>query len=76
MTALDYSSKWPFQPENPSGVPFPYEPDGGNFSLDFNRHGKLDRGNQYNVNSMNVLYCDGHASFVSCREAFRAIRMK
>lgn len=73
-TALDYTSKWPFEPE--TNVPFPYEPDGGNFSLDFNRHGKLDRGNKYNVNSMNMLYCDGHASFVSCRDAFRAIRMK
>jgi len=75
-TALDYSTKWPFQPENPSGVPFPYEPDGGNFSLDFNRHGRLARGNKPSDPSMNMLFCDGHCATVSCRDAFKAIRFK
>jgi prepilin-type N-terminal cleavage/methylation domain-containing protein/prepilin-type processing-associated H-X9-DG protein len=72
----DYSTKWPFLPENPTGVPFITEPDGALFSLDFNRHGKLARGNKADDPSMNVLYCDGHSSTVSCREAFRAIRFK
>jgi prepilin-type N-terminal cleavage/methylation domain-containing protein/prepilin-type processing-associated H-X9-DG protein len=72
--ALDWTSSWPFVPE--TSVPFPTEPTGDNFSIDFNRHGKLDRGNKYDVPSLNMLFCDGHASFVSAREAFKAIRMK
>jgi prepilin-type N-terminal cleavage/methylation domain-containing protein/prepilin-type processing-associated H-X9-DG protein len=65
---------WPFQPEG--ATPFPEEPTAGTWTLDFNRHGKRDRGNKPNDPSMNMLFCDGHAAFVSCREAFRAIRFK
>jgi prepilin-type processing-associated H-X9-DG protein len=73
-TSQDYATKWPFEPE--TGTPFPKQPDGGVWALDFNRHGKRDIGNKPNEPSMNVLYCDGHAGFVSCREAYRAIRFQ
>jgi prepilin-type N-terminal cleavage/methylation domain-containing protein/prepilin-type processing-associated H-X9-DG protein len=72
----DWITAWPFAPENPSGVAFPIEPTAGGWSIDFNRHGKRDRGNQPNDPSLNMLFCDGHAGFVSCREAYRAIRFR
>jgi prepilin-type N-terminal cleavage/methylation domain-containing protein/prepilin-type processing-associated H-X9-DG protein len=64
---------WPFLPEG-TLAPFPEIPIAGDWTLDFNRHGKRNIGNQPNDPSMNMLFCDGHAGFVSCREAFRAIR--
>ncbi len=70
----NYCTNWPFAPEG--SLAFPEQPDGAFFTLDFNRHGKRDIGNQPNDPSMNMLFCDGHAAFVSCREAFRAIRFK
>ena len=73
-TAKDWATKWPFVPE--TSLAFPIMPDGGDWTLDFNRHGKRALGNQPNDPSMNILYCDGHAGFVSCREAFRAIRFR
>ena len=72
--ALDYATKWPFAPE--TATAFPQQPDGGSWAMDFNRHGKRDLGNKPNDPSLNVLYCDGHASFVSCREAYRSIRFQ
>lgn len=66
---------WPFLPEGSLAV-FPTAPTAGTWTLDFNRHGKRDLGNQANDPSMNMLFCDGHAAFVSCREAYRAIRFK
>ncbi len=69
---------WTFQPEGAN--PFPEVPDAtgaaGGFALDFNRHGKRAIGNKPNDPSMNMLYCDGHASTLSAREAYRAIRGK
>ena len=38
--------------------------------------GKRAVGNELTDPSMNMLFCDGHAAFVSCREAYRAIRFK
>jgi prepilin-type N-terminal cleavage/methylation domain-containing protein/prepilin-type processing-associated H-X9-DG protein len=70
----DWITKWPFLPDNPSGIAFLTEPTAGGFSIDFNRHGKRATGNQPNDPSLNMLYCDGHAGFVSAREAYRAIR--
>jgi prepilin-type N-terminal cleavage/methylation domain-containing protein/prepilin-type processing-associated H-X9-DG protein len=70
-----WSIDWPFLPEG-TLAPFPLEPTAATWTLDFNRHGKRDRGNQANDPSMNMLYCDGHAAFVSCRQAFLAIRGK
>jgi prepilin-type N-terminal cleavage/methylation domain-containing protein/prepilin-type processing-associated H-X9-DG protein len=71
-----YLAAWPFQPEG--ATPFPDVPDAsgstGSFSIDFNRHGKRATGNKPNDPSLNMLYCDGHAAFVSAREAYRAIR--
>jgi prepilin-type N-terminal cleavage/methylation domain-containing protein/prepilin-type processing-associated H-X9-DG protein len=66
---------WPFLPEGTLAA-FPLDPIAGTWTLDFNRHGKRDRGNAPTDPSMNMLFCDGHASFVSCREAYRAIRGK
>jgi prepilin-type processing-associated H-X9-DG protein len=73
-TAKDWATKWPFVPE--TSVPFPVMPDGADWTLDFNRHGRKKLGNKPDEASMNILYCDGHAGFVSCREAFRAIRFR
>jgi prepilin-type N-terminal cleavage/methylation domain-containing protein/prepilin-type processing-associated H-X9-DG protein len=73
----DYVSAWPYKPENASGLDFPAEPDGGIFALDYNRHGKPNPGeNRPDTMAMNMLYCDGHAEFVNCREAYRAIRFR
>jgi prepilin-type N-terminal cleavage/methylation domain-containing protein/prepilin-type processing-associated H-X9-DG protein len=75
-TALNYITGWPFEPETPGGAPFPLEPNAAEIGLDWNRHGKNQKRNSADVQSMNILYCDGHAGFVSAREAFRAIRFK
>jgi prepilin-type N-terminal cleavage/methylation domain-containing protein/prepilin-type processing-associated H-X9-DG protein len=66
---------WPFLPEG-SVAAFPEIPDGGTWAFDFNRHGKKPVGNAYDAPSMNVLYCDGHAGFVSNREAYRSTRFR
>ena len=68
-TQPDYTTNWPFEPD--TALPFITEPYGDLFSLDFNRHGKLTRGNKASDPSMNVLFCDGHSATVSCRDAFR-----
>jgi prepilin-type N-terminal cleavage/methylation domain-containing protein/prepilin-type processing-associated H-X9-DG protein len=52
----------------------PTVPDGGVFTVDFNRHGKLRTGNRETDQSLNMLFVDGHAARVSAREAARAIR--
>ena len=39
-------------------------------------HGKRAKGNKPNDPSMNMLYCDGHADTVGCREAYRSCRWK
>jgi prepilin-type N-terminal cleavage/methylation domain-containing protein/prepilin-type processing-associated H-X9-DG protein len=73
-TSPDYCTNWPFQPT--TSVAFPEFPNGATFALDFNRHSKRVGGTKADDPSMNMLYCDGHVAFVSCREAFRAIRFK
>jgi prepilin-type N-terminal cleavage/methylation domain-containing protein/prepilin-type processing-associated H-X9-DG protein len=70
---FDAIDKWPYLPEG-TILPFPQRPHATEFSIDFNRHGKRDVGNAYQDPSLNMLYCDGHAGFVSAREAYRAIR--
>jgi len=65
-------TSWTFVPD--TTTPFLDRPHAVNFSIDFNRHGKRDTGNQPLDPSLNMLYCDGHAGFVSAREAYRAIR--
>lgn len=42
-------------------------------SLDFNRHGRKKIGNAYTDPSMNVLFYDGHAATVSCKDAYYAV---
>jgi prepilin-type processing-associated H-X9-DG protein len=76
QTAIDYINAWPYKPENPSGVDFPLEPNAAEIGLDWNRHGKNQKRNSSDVPSLNMLFCDGHAEFVSARQAFKAIRFK
>jgi prepilin-type N-terminal cleavage/methylation domain-containing protein/prepilin-type processing-associated H-X9-DG protein len=52
----------------------PPVPDIFAFTIDFNRHGKLPIGNGYTQPSLNMLFCDGHAATVSCKQAHQAIR--
>ena len=47
-----------------------------NFTIDFDRHGRKPQGNKPTDASLNMLFCDGHAGFVSARDAYRAIRCK
>ena len=61
---------WPWTAAN-----FPEQPDATAFPVDYNRHGKRAKGNKMNDISTNILYCDGHASTVSAKEAYRALRM-
>ena len=73
-----WHAAWPFLPEGTLAT-FPERPDADasavrTFTFDFNRHGKRDIGNGPLDASMNMLYCDGHAGFVSAREAYRAVR--
>ena len=65
---------WPFQPD--TATPFPVVPNGALWAYDFNRHGKRDVGNKPTDPSMNMLFCDGHATTVSAREAHRAVRFR
>jgi len=73
-TSAAVLTSWPFLPEGTTV--FPTVPNQTTWSFDFNRHGKRDVGNAPNDPSMNMLYCDGHAAFVSSREAYRAIFFK
>jgi prepilin-type N-terminal cleavage/methylation domain-containing protein/prepilin-type processing-associated H-X9-DG protein len=48
-----------------------------NYPIDWNRHTKSKPGSvRASEVSMNMLFCDGHASSVSAREAYKAIRFK
>jgi prepilin-type N-terminal cleavage/methylation domain-containing protein/prepilin-type processing-associated H-X9-DG protein len=76
QTAIDYINAWPYAPENASGPAFPLEPNAAEIGLDWNRHGKNQKRTDESTPSMNMLFCDGHADFVSARQAFRAIRFK
>ena len=58
-----------------TGKPMPQVPDIFSFTLDFNRHGKKTIGNGYTDKSINVLFVDGHAATVSCKEAHQSVRM-
>lgn len=63
---------WPWW--TPTTAAMPAFPDGGSFNVDFNRHAKKYGKVLPNEPSMNLLYCDGHADFVSTRQAAHAIR--
>jgi prepilin-type N-terminal cleavage/methylation domain-containing protein/prepilin-type processing-associated H-X9-DG protein len=74
---LSYSAivtGFPYAPV--TATAFPQIPDGLSFSIDFNRHGKFRSGNKPDAPSLNMLYCDGHAGYVSALDAYRAIRFK
>ena len=66
--------RWQYLPDGT--LPFPKEADGLNFAFDFNRHGRTPTGNKPTDRSMNLLYADGRAEFVSVREAYRATRFR
>ena len=66
------SPTWPWW--TPANGPMPAVPNALSFNMDFNRHGKYDIGNGPLVKSLNMLFCDGHASYVSAREAHYAVR--
>jgi prepilin-type processing-associated H-X9-DG protein len=70
---------WPFAPQG--ALAFPQRPTNNYsapafFTFDFNRHSKVAQGTKQDQPSMNLLYCDGHASTASAREAFRAVRFQ
>jgi prepilin-type N-terminal cleavage/methylation domain-containing protein/prepilin-type processing-associated H-X9-DG protein len=67
-------AKWPYQPEGSTA--WWTQPDGGSFSIDFDRHGRKAISNGPNDASLNMLYCDGHAALVSARQAWTAIRFR
>jgi prepilin-type N-terminal cleavage/methylation domain-containing protein/prepilin-type processing-associated H-X9-DG protein len=68
------ASTWPFLPENTSGQAWPTTPNLF-FPIDFNRHGRYKTGNKPTDQSINMLYCDGHAETVSARQVWKAVRM-
>ncbi|HSH93806.1 MAG TPA: prepilin-type N-terminal cleavage/methylation domain-containing protein [Roseimicrobium sp.] len=68
------TSTWPWW--TPTTSQMPLIPDVAKFTLDFNRHSSTGKGTSVSTASINMLYCDGHVSVVSAREAFRAIRFK
>jgi prepilin-type N-terminal cleavage/methylation domain-containing protein/prepilin-type processing-associated H-X9-DG protein len=65
-------AQFPYRPD--TNVVFPKVPDQTTFAMDFNRHGRRPIGNAATDASMNILYCDGHAGYASCRETYRACR--
>ena len=73
----------PVTDPNGSGVTFdPLDPSAKlppqthfDYALDWNRHAKPKPGAVHNGDlALNMLFCDGHASTVSTREAYKAIR--
>jgi prepilin-type N-terminal cleavage/methylation domain-containing protein/prepilin-type processing-associated H-X9-DG protein len=71
--------KWPWKPENTAAGAQEFPADsqlGPAWNWDFNRHGRRATGNKPTDPSMNMLYCDGHADTVSCREAYRSCRFR
>jgi prepilin-type N-terminal cleavage/methylation domain-containing protein/prepilin-type processing-associated H-X9-DG protein len=72
LMSLTLYNSWPYPPDG--NTPWLLRPDVTYFTPDFNRHGRLPIGNKPQDPSMNILYCDGHASTTSAREVYRAIR--
>jgi prepilin-type N-terminal cleavage/methylation domain-containing protein/prepilin-type processing-associated H-X9-DG protein len=71
---LVFNTRWPYQPD--TNTPLPkftnYQ-----LPIDWNRHAKNVAGKVKATDpALNMLFCDGHASTVSAREAYRAIRFK
>ena len=73
-TICAVASNWPWW--TPTIAPMPPVPNGLSFTPDFNRHSKKPRGNAASASTINMLFCDGHVSLASAREAFRAHRFK
>jgi prepilin-type N-terminal cleavage/methylation domain-containing protein/prepilin-type processing-associated H-X9-DG protein len=69
-----WNTSWQYEPDTTTPLP-PYGD--SNRPLDYNRHTKKKPGQVKSSDlSMNMLYCDGHATTVSAREAYRALRFK
>jgi prepilin-type N-terminal cleavage/methylation domain-containing protein/prepilin-type processing-associated H-X9-DG protein len=83
IMGLPLPDKWPYPPDSTSMQWLP-APDSLYLTLDFLRHpnpknialGGVGQSSkvQPTDKSMNMLFCDGHADFISVREAYRAIR--
>jgi len=73
---IGYLYKWPYPPEGTATFPQDGTVGANEMNFDFNRHGRRGRGNKSTDPSMNMLYCDGHADTVSCREAYRSCRFR
>ena len=73
--SVNASNPWWYAFSGWNGKEMPPVPDIFSFTLDFNRHGKFTIGNKYTDKSMNMLFVDGHAATVSCKEAHNAVRM-
>ena len=70
----NFNGKWPYLPENPTGSVFPARPT-TNWHVDWNRHAKPKFGEVKPTDlALNMLFCDGHVTKVSAREAYRACR--
>jgi prepilin-type N-terminal cleavage/methylation domain-containing protein/prepilin-type processing-associated H-X9-DG protein len=68
-----FNNGWDYQPDTTTPLPtFPSYL----YAMDWNRHGKLPGQVKANQLALNMLFCDGHASTVSPREAYRAIRFQ
>jgi prepilin-type processing-associated H-X9-DG protein len=64
---------WPYVPVTNVALPkFPHY----QMPFDWNRHGKTAGLVKSTDKSMNMLFCDGHATPVSAREAYQAIRFR
>jgi prepilin-type N-terminal cleavage/methylation domain-containing protein/prepilin-type processing-associated H-X9-DG protein len=66
------TSNWPWWTNVTQEMPA--LPDAIYFTIDYNRHGKPAGHNRPNDKTLNMLYCDGHAETVSCREASRCTK--
>jgi prepilin-type N-terminal cleavage/methylation domain-containing protein/prepilin-type processing-associated H-X9-DG protein len=73
LMSLAAYSAWPYPPDQPSAT-WLSRPDTTYFTPDFNRHAKRPLYTDPREPSMNILYCDGHATTTSAREVYRAIR--
>ena len=74
FNSATWNASWLYEPDTTT----PMTPYGdSNRPLDYNRHTAKKPGQvKASDLSMNMLYCDGHASTVSAREAYRALRFR
>jgi len=64
------TATWPWW----TGPTMPAVADALKFSIDFNRHSKTPVGTKEAAQSVNMLFCDGHADTISAKQAHHAVR--